>query len=61
MRRAVKIISTLLAIAMLIFGLMKLYPYLRPTNTAFAPENPSQNVSPRLKGIFTGLGSGFSK
>jgi len=46
---------------MLIFGLMKLYPYLRPTNTAFAPETPSQNVSPRLKGIFTGLGSGFSK
>ncbi|MGC6474007.1 MAG: hypothetical protein ACON5P_05130 [Candidatus Puniceispirillaceae bacterium] len=61
MRRAVKIVFTFLAIAMLIFGLMKLYPYLRPTNSAFAPETPSQNVSPRLQGIFNGLGSGFSK
>lgn len=61
MQRAVKIIFTFLIIALLIFGLMKLYPYLRPTNTAFAPEAPSQNVSPRLKGIFNGLGSGFSK
>ena len=61
MRRAVKKVFSLVAIAMLIFGLMKLYPYLRPTNTAFAPDTPSQNVSPRLKGIFNGLGSGFSK
>jgi len=61
MHLAIKLISTLLLLVFLVFGLMKLYPYLRPNNTAFAPETPSQTVSPRLQGIFKGLGSGFSK
>ena len=61
MRLVAKICFTLLLIAGLVFGLMKLHPYLRPNNTAFAPDTPSQTVSPRLKGIFQGLGSGFSK
>jgi len=37
-----------------------LAPYLKPTNTAFAPETPSSTVSPRLKGIFSGMKQGFS-
>ena len=34
---------------------------LKPNNTAFAPETPSSHVSKRLKGIFKGMESGFSK
>jgi len=36
-------------------------PFLKPNNTAFAPENPSSHVSKRLKGIFKGMNDGFSK
>ncbi|MEK9729212.1 MAG: hypothetical protein VW417_04665 [Alphaproteobacteria bacterium] len=51
MRLVAKICFTLLLIAGLV----------RPNTTSFAPDTPSQTVSPRLKGIFKGLGSGFSK
>ncbi len=60
MHIAGKIFFTLLVLAVLIFGLIKIQPYLKPNNTAFAPETPSQATSPRLKGIFQGLGSSFS-
>ena len=52
MRIAGKILVTILVLAVLIFGLIKIQPYLKPNNTAFAPETPSQATSPRLKGIF---------
>jgi len=61
MRIALKMVATFIIIGILIFGLTQLYPYLRPNNSAFAPETPSATVSPRLKGIFNGLNSGFSK
>ena len=60
MRIAGKILITFLVLAVLIFGLIKIQPYLKLNNTALAPETPSRAVSPRLKGIFQGLGSGFS-
>ena len=41
-------------------GVYFVAPYLKPTNTAFAPETPSNTVSPRLKGIFSGMKQGFS-
>ncbi len=54
------------AIIIVILGLIAgaLYwgaPYLKPNNNAFAPKTPSQQVSPRLKGIFSGMQEGFSK
>jgi len=35
-------------------------PYLKPSNGAFAPQTPTAEVSPRLKGIFSGMKAGFS-
>ncbi len=46
MRRAVKIISTLLAIAMLIFGLMKLIPIYAPPIPPLRPR-PRPRMFPR--------------
>ena len=36
-------------------------PMLKPNNTAFAPDSPPPQVSKRLKGIFRGMGEGFSQ
>ena len=36
-------------------------PMLKPNNTAFAPDSSSPQVSKRLKGIFKGMGEGFSQ
>tara|TARA_B100000963_G_scaffold225417_1_gene196635 strand:- start:157 stop:342 length:186 start_codon:yes stop_codon:yes gene_type:complete len=36
-------------------------PHLKPKNDTFAPQTPSSSVSPRLKGIFKGMGDGFSR
>ena len=36
-------------------------PMLKPNNNVFAPDSPSPQVSKRLKGIFKGMGEGFSK
>jgi hypothetical protein len=41
-------------------GVYIVAPYLKPSNKAFAPETPSSTVSPRLKGIFSGMKQGFS-
>ena len=42
-------------------GIYFIIPKLKPNNTAFEPMTPSSSVSPRLKGIFKGMGDGFSK
>ncbi len=36
-------------------------PRLKPKNDGFAPQIPSSSASPRLKGIFKGMGDGFSR
>ncbi len=61
MRILVQVISVIIILSVLAFGIYKLIPHLRPNNTAFAPQTPSSTVSPRLKGIFKGMGEGFSK
>tara|TARA_B100000989_G_scaffold292454_1_gene268401 strand:+ start:645 stop:821 length:177 start_codon:yes stop_codon:yes gene_type:complete len=33
----------------------------KPNNTAFAPDSPLPQLSKRLKGIFRGIGEGFSQ
>ena len=42
-------------------GAFLVAPMLKPNNNAFAPDSPSPQVSKRLKGIFKGMGEGFSK
>ena len=42
-------------------GTFFIAPMLKPNNTAFAPDSPSPQVSKRLKGIFKGMGEGFSQ
>ena len=44
-----------------IFGAVFVTPMLKLSNTAFALESPSPQVSKRLKGIFRGMGVGFSQ
>ena len=44
-----------------IAGAVFVAPMLKPNNTAFAPESSSPQVSKRLKGIFKGMGEGFSQ
>lgn len=58
MRNLIIVMITVLVIAA---GAFAAAPYLRPNNDAFAPETPSTHVSKRLKGIFKGMESGFSK
>ena len=44
-----------------IAGAVFVAPILKPNNTAFAPDSSSPQVSKRLKGIFKGMGEGFSQ
>ena len=44
-----------------IAGAVFVAPMLKPNNTAFAPDSSSPQVSMRLKGIFKGMGEGFSQ
>ncbi|MEC7585341.1 MAG: hypothetical protein VYE49_00725 [Pseudomonadota bacterium] len=44
-----------------IAGAVFVAPMLKPNNTAFAPDSSSPQVSKRLKGIFKGMGEGFSQ
>ena len=44
-----------------IAGAVFVAPVLKPNNTLFAPDSPSPQVSKRLKGIFRGMGEGFSQ
>ena len=59
MMKNLMIIICLLAITS--GGVFLLAPHLKPNNTSFAPEAPSNHVSKRLKGIFNGMNDGFSK
>ena len=58
MKNTVIVIMVVLAA---IAGAVFVAPMLKPKNTAFAPESPSSQVSKRLKGIFRGMGEGFSQ
>ena len=53
------IVMTVVAAA--IAGAVFVAPMLKPNNTAFAPDSTSAQVSKRLKGIFKGMGEGFSQ
>ena len=44
-----------------IAGAVFVAPMLKPNNTAVAPDSLSPQVSKRLKGIFRGMGEGFSQ
>ncbi len=61
MRMIVKTVLVVILLILVGIGIYTLIPHLKPNNTAFAPQTPSQTVSPRLKGIFKGMGEGFSK
>ena len=47
-------------VAAALVGAVVVAPMLKPNNTAFGPDKPSPQVSKRLKGIFKGMGEGFS-
>tara|TARA_B100000035_G_scaffold221434_1_gene190168 strand:- start:136 stop:321 length:186 start_codon:yes stop_codon:yes gene_type:complete len=55
--------TVLIVIIAIVLGLSIYFivPHLKPNNNAFAPQTPSSSVSPRLKGIFKGMGDGFSR
>ena len=50
-----------IVVAAAIAGAVFVAPMLKPNNTAFAPDSSSPQVSKRLKGIFKGMGEGFSQ
>ena len=54
-------IIVIVVVVVAIAGVVLIAPMLKPNNTAFAPETPSPQVSKRLKGIFKGMGEGFSQ
>ena len=58
MKNTVIVIMVLVAA---IAGAVFVAPMLKPNNTAFAPDSPSPQISKRLKGIFRGMGKGFSQ
>lgn len=55
-----RVLIVVMIVIVMGFGVYVVAPYLKPSNTAFAPETPSSSVSPRLKGIFSGMKQGFS-
>ena len=54
-------IIVIMVVVAAIAGAVFVAPVLKPNNTAFAPDSPSPKVSKRLKGIFQGMGEGFSQ
>ena len=54
-------VIVIMVVVIAITGAVFVAPVLKPNNTAFAPESPSHQVSKRLKGIFRGMGEGFSQ
>ncbi len=58
MKNTVIVITVVVAA---IAGAVFVAPMLKPNNTAFAPDSSSPQVSKRLKGIFKGMGEGFSQ
>ncbi len=53
-------VIVIMVVVAAIAGAVVVAPMLKPNNTAFAPDSPSPQVSKRLKGIFKGMGEGFS-
>ena len=51
----------IIVVAVAAGGVYLVTPFLKPNNSAFAPEKPSGHVSKRLKGIFKGMNDGFPK
>ena len=54
-------VIVIMFVAAAIAGAVFVAPMLKPNNTAFAPDSQSPQVSKRLKGIFRGMGEGFSQ
>ena len=54
-------VIVIMVVVAAIAGAVFVAPMLKPNNTAFAPDRPSPQVSKRLKGIFKGMGEGFSQ
>ena len=54
-------VIVIMVVVAAITGAVFVAPMLKPNNTAFAPESSSPQVSKRLKGIFKGMGEGFSQ
>ena len=54
-------IIVIMVVVAAIAGAVFVAPMLKPKNTAFVPDSPSPQVSQRLKGIFQGMGEGFSQ
>ena len=54
-------VIVIMVVVAAIAGAVFVAPMLKPNNTSFAPDSPSPQVSKRLKGIFKGMGEGFSQ
>ena len=54
-------VIVIMVVVAAIAGAVFFAPKLKSNNTAFAPDSPSPEVSKRLKGIFKGMGEGFSQ
>ena len=54
-------VIVIMVVVAAIAGAVFVAPMLKPNNNAFAPDRPSPQVSKRLKGIFKGIGEGFSQ
>ena len=54
-------VIVIMVVVAAIAGAVFVAPMLKPNNTAFAPDSSSPKVSKRLKGIFKGMGEGFSQ
>ena len=54
-------VIVIMVVVAAIAGAVFVAPMLKPNNTAFARDSPSPQVSKRLKGIFKGMGEGFSQ
>ena len=54
-------VIVIMVVVAAIAGAVFVAPMLKPNNTAFATDNSSPQVSKRLKGIFKGMGEGFSQ
>ena len=54
-------VIVIIVVVAAIAGAVFVAPMLKPNNTAFAPDSSSPQVSKRLKGIFKGMGEGFSQ
>ena len=54
-------VIVIMVVVAAIAGAVFVAPVLKPNNTAFTPDSPSPRVSKRLKGIFKGMGEGFSQ